>query len=244
MDELDLFLDIRAKLTSTTEKFGSTLIQLTEGAKAELLPEAIKLSFQLQAIARNIDPENDYHLEFTEFSERNVLHVAKGLIDSTRPLRNKISLERKQRVLNEKLDSLKQEALATIPGATAIAKDADFIALAPPQKKQIQDQLNALRDLIAGADEVADEQRERLLGKVNELQTELNKDISSYHKNLGRMVDLADALGESGKRMKPLVDRAKELMDSLKIFKKENAQIGKEEAPLQIPDLSDETEEE
>jgi len=122
--------------------------------------------------------------------------------------------------------------------------DQEFLHLADTQKTQVQGQINALRDAIDAATFFEDEKMNsdycyRLLNKVNELQAEFSKDVSSYYRGLGRMVDLAEALGESGKKIKPVTDRLKEVTDSLKFFKKQAA-IGNDEEPKQIPDMRDE----
>jgi hypothetical protein len=144
----------------------------------------------------------------------------------------------------EEIEVEKQKAVEELGLPVAQAADQEFLHLADNQKTQVQSQINALRDAIDAATFFEDEKMNsdycyRLLNKVNELQTEFSKDVSSYYRGLGRMVDLAEALGESGKKIKPVTDRLKEVTDSLKFFKKQAA-IGKDEEPKKIPDMRDE----
>lgn len=121
-----------------------------------------------------------------------------------------------------------------------LAKDADFVKLEPPQKTKIQNQLDVLRDTIREAESLQEDHKRRLLNKVTELQHELNKEVSSYYRGLGMFVDLCDAIGEGGEKLKPAFERAKEGIDMLKFFKRETAQIEAEPKPLQIEDQSSE----
>ncbi len=150
-------------------------------------------------------------------------------------------------LIAEEIEIERYKALEELGLPDETVADQEFLRLADNQKAHVQGQINDLRDAIDGATFFEDEKMNgdychRLLTKVNELQTEFSKDISSYYRGLGRMKDLADALGESGKRVKPVTDRLKDVTNSWKFFKKQAA-IGKDEEPKQIPDMRAEEDE-
>lgn len=122
-----------------------------------------------------------------------------------------------------------------------LLENADTLILSPPQHSEIQIHIDGLRAKIQNADWLASEHRQRILDKTNELQREFDREISSFYKSLGMLKDLGDGLGEFGKRSEPLKDSVVEIINSLNVFKKNKTQIGKDPDPLQIPDLSDES---
>jgi len=195
------------------------------------LDPLVKSYFRLQALGQLVDmefPDPDLTLHSTLLAD----HLFK------------LSLPRRQKIMEmearHRTDDYKRAAIADLSEIKLLAQDADFVKLEPPQRTEIQDRLDHLRDTIQACEDLDDDHRHRLLRKSTELQNELNKEVSSYYRGLGMFVDLCDAVGEGGKKLKPAFDRAKEAMDMLKFFKKENARIEADPKPLQIEDQSKE----
>lgn len=77
---------------------------------------------------------------------------------------------------------------------------------------RIQELLGQLRTQIRDSDLFTDEHRRRLLLKLEKLQTELHKKMSSLDRLWGITGELGVVLGKFGDDAKPLVDRFKEIM--------------------------------
>jgi len=77
--------------------------------------------------------------------------------------------------------------------------------------KRIQTLLNELRDLVANSDDFDANHKERILKRLEKLQSELHKRISSLDKFWGLVGDAGVALGKFGKDAKPFVDRIREI---------------------------------
>ena len=127
--------------------------------------------------------------------------------------------------------------------SNAINSNIDLISLNTDQKELVHQKLDDLRKAIRKAKWSSDDHKQRVLEKTNDLQRELDREISSYSRNLGKFVELGDAIGEFATGAKPASDLVKDVMDSFRLFKKENAQIEKQPDPLKIEDLRDEVEE-
>lgn len=77
---------------------------------------------------------------------------------------------------------------------------------------RIQELLGELRERIRDSDLFDEEHRRRLLLKLEKLQTELHKKMSSLDRLWGITGELGVVLGKFGEDAKPLVDRFKEIM--------------------------------
>lgn len=76
---------------------------------------------------------------------------------------------------------------------------------------RIQELINELRDMITNSDFFGEKHKERLLKRLEELQLELHKKMSSLDKFWGFIMDAGPALGKFGKDAKPFFDRLNEL---------------------------------
>ena len=76
---------------------------------------------------------------------------------------------------------------------------------------RIQELLNQLRTLVAESDKFEPEHQQRLLKRLEKLQSEVHKKISDLDKFWGLIGDAGIAIGKFGKESKPLVDRIKEI---------------------------------
>lgn len=78
---------------------------------------------------------------------------------------------------------------------------------------RIQELVNELRDLISNNDIFEDNHRQRLLKRLEKLQSELHKKVSDLDRFWGLVGDAGVVLGKLGEDAKPFVDRIKEIAD-------------------------------
>ncbi len=78
--------------------------------------------------------------------------------------------------------------------------------------KRIQTLLNELRDLVAAAGDIEDSHKQRLLKRLEQLQSELHKKTSDLSRYYGLLGEAGVALGRFGNDAKPIVDRIKEIL--------------------------------
>ena len=76
---------------------------------------------------------------------------------------------------------------------------------------RIQTLVNELRDLLAESELFNAEHKERLLNKLESLQSEIHKRVPALDKFWGLIGEAGVALGKFGKDAKPFVDRIKEI---------------------------------
>lgn len=77
--------------------------------------------------------------------------------------------------------------------------------------ENVQSLINEIRGLIANAAAIEEEHRQRLLSRLENLQTELHKKMSDLDKFWGLIGDAGVILYKLGNDAKPIVDRIKEL---------------------------------
>jgi len=77
----------------------------------------------------------------------------------------------------------------------------------------IQDHINNLRTRLQNSKDFDSKHKERLLKKLEELQKELHKKMSSFDKFLGGFLSVAHTLGLSAKEAKPFTDDVKDILD-------------------------------
>ncbi|SMN01260.1 hypothetical protein SPONL_1888 [uncultured Candidatus Thioglobus sp.] len=78
---------------------------------------------------------------------------------------------------------------------------------------RIQILINELREHITGMDNLSNGHKERLLKRLEKLQSELHKRLSNLDRFWGIVGDAGVALGRLGKDAKPIVDRIKEISE-------------------------------
>lgn len=79
--------------------------------------------------------------------------------------------------------------------------------------ERIQTLINELRTHISNASDLEDEHRQRLLKRLEKLQSELHKRVSDLDRFWGMVGDASVVLGKLGTDAKPIVDRIKEIAD-------------------------------
>ena len=77
--------------------------------------------------------------------------------------------------------------------------------------ERIQTLVNELRDYISQCEELEEEHRQRLLKRLENLQSELHKKVSDLDRFWGLVGDAGVVMGKLGKDAKPIVDRIKEI---------------------------------
>jgi len=106
--------------------------------------------------------------------------------------------------------------------------------------KRIQEVINELRTLLSKSELFDANHKERLLNKLENLQRELHKQVSSLDKCWGLIGDAGVVLGKFGKDAKPFVDRVKEIAQ---ITWRTQARAEELPSGLSIPFLSTEKDE-
>lgn len=77
---------------------------------------------------------------------------------------------------------------------------------------RIQEILNEMRNIVQGSDDFDEDYKNRVLKKIETLQSELHKFTSDLDRFWGFIGEAGVALGKFGENAKPFVDRVKELM--------------------------------
>jgi hypothetical protein len=78
---------------------------------------------------------------------------------------------------------------------------------------KIQSLINELREQIAASNHFEHEHQQRLLRRLEKIQSELHKKVSDLDRFWGLIGDAGVVLGKFGKDAKPLVDRIKEIAE-------------------------------
>ncbi|WP_187805093.1 hypothetical protein [Aquipseudomonas alcaligenes] len=79
--------------------------------------------------------------------------------------------------------------------------------------ERVQSLINQLRDLVASCGELEQGHRQRLLSRLESLQSELHKKISDLDRFWGLVGDASVVLAKIGNNAKPIVDRVREITD-------------------------------
>jgi len=96
------------------------------------------------------------------------------------------------------------------------APTTDSVQLDKEKSQKIQDKTNELRDVILGADYLDEKHKRSLLLRLEKFQAELHKAISSMDVFLAAWGDINDMVEDTGKKSKPIVDRFREIISSIK----------------------------
>ncbi len=195
-----------------------------------LLTSYLKAKLRLEICGFSVPP--------IEISGKDKPEVIAEIV-SMESIFNEISktLSQRRSVLETEATYLKLVEQISTDDNHLASSSPDILVLNTAQNDLVQDKLDDLRNTLQAAEWETHEHKDRVLRSLNNLQRELDSRIGSYSRRLGQLVELGDAIGEFGKKTKPATDRVKDLMDSLRIFKKENAQIEKSKDPLKLEDM-------
>lgn len=78
---------------------------------------------------------------------------------------------------------------------------------------RVQELINSLRDLIPATPQLEREHQQRLLRRLERLQSEMHKKVSDLDRFWGLVGDAGVVLGKLGQDAKPIVDRIREIAD-------------------------------
>lgn len=78
---------------------------------------------------------------------------------------------------------------------------------------RVQELINKLRELIANTGQLEREHQQRLLRRLERLQSEMHKKLSDLDRFWGLIGDAGVVLGKLGNDAKPIVDRIREIAD-------------------------------
>ena len=79
--------------------------------------------------------------------------------------------------------------------------------------RRIQELINELRSLIAATSELDENYKQRILRRLEKMQSELHKKVSDLDRFWGLLVEGSIVLKKVGENAKPIVDRIKEIVD-------------------------------
>lgn len=78
--------------------------------------------------------------------------------------------------------------------------------------ERVQVLVNEIRDRISNLDSIKEEHKQRLLRRLERLQSELHKRMSDLDRFWGFLGDAGVVLGKFGEDAKPIIDRAREIL--------------------------------
>lgn len=128
------------------------------------------------------------------------------------------------------------EAQAALEYEETNSEFSEAIVFDTNHKTSIHKIISELREVVYKSDWLGDERKQRVLGAVNSVQAEVDKELSNFHLVLGKVVDLGEALGKAGKKAKPAFDRVEQLASAIRGQRKQATAIEKDADPLQIED--------
>jgi hypothetical protein len=102
---------------------------------------------------------------------------------------------------------------------------------------KIQNNINTLRDKIIYSKEFSEEHKTRLLEKLEKLQNEIHKKMSSTDKVLGNVVSLGHILGKTTKEAKPFIDEVKDILKIIFKSKEKTENLPDSTNQLETKDL-------
>ena len=120
-------------------------------------------------------------------------------------------LYRVQKILTAEASKLRVESLRSKFRATLGSGFAYEFSQGDLDRVQLL--LNQLRDLIANTHQLDKEHQQRLLKRLEKVQSEMHKKVSDLDRFWGLIGDAGVVLGKIGKDAKPVVDRIREIAD-------------------------------
>jgi|ERR1035437_3872263 hypothetical protein len=146
---------------------------------------------------------NDYDfkkIEFSEVLENNLTAIQSFFITIKEIFKNKYNARIAESTINDARNKYKQQFDM---GFLYRFSDGDIT--------RIQELLNELRNMISTSTDFEAKHKERLLSRLEGLQKELHKKMSSLDKFWGLVGDAGVVIGKFGRDAKPFVDRIREI---------------------------------
>ena len=139
--------------------------------------------------------------------------------------------EKRIRVIHRHVKALIAKATITKPSEINMF----LIELSQDETARIDDLLRDVRSIIRDRESIKEDHKRRLLGIVNSLQGELDKQYSDFRVFLDGMIDVSEAVGEAGENVKPVFDRVKELFGIADKARKLQEALEAPDTPVALP---------
>lgn len=142
-------------------------------------------------------------ISFSDDVDRNL----KLLLTYFSNYKNQVELENAKRIMSEEInsiDSIRENFRAHLGEEFAYSFTAGEI-------EQIQNKINTLRKFLTDCQSIAEDHKNRLLRRLEKLQSELHKKMSNVDRFWGLIGDAGITLGKFGKDTRPLVENIKEI---------------------------------
>lgn len=133
--------------------------------------------------------------------EYNARVIAALVLEVCEVIPNTITLERTSSIMNARMEKYK-----------AILGKSRAFCFSEETLSRVQVLINELRNELQKSTQYEQEHRERLLAKLEKLQAELHKRMSSLDSFWALLGDAGVAFGKFGNDAKPVVDRVRELL--------------------------------
>lgn len=178
------------------------LIKQNSGAPLKQYDVVEETSLLLQVFCRKNRIKRNYPM----------LSLASGSIqnritNTTKFIENLLSDAKK--IINKQSEKKKQKHYMNV--FEIAFEDVFHFEFTEGDLERIQQLINELRDLISKAEELKPKHKQRLLNKLENVQKEFHKTMSTLDLSLGAIIETGVALGQFGKDVKPLTDRIGEL---------------------------------
>ena len=166
---------------------------------------------------------NDDTFEVFEEEALEYLALARAVFENTHLIEfnlNWPSIEDNPEQNCQKIDLLFDEIKGQLKSArmnqtvaefSGILNDNFSYSFSDDEAERIQGLVNELRDLISKSELFESKHRDRLLRRLEKLQSEIHKSVSDLDRLWGLVGDAGVAFGKFGKDAKPIVDRIREI---------------------------------
>jgi hypothetical protein len=133
--------------------------------------------------------------------EDHIAYICKAFLEHTVPIYQELEANHRKRIFE---DSKTQYSLKIGTSFAYEFTEGDL--------KKIQKNINELRTLISDSKIIEKAHQQRLLKRLERLQSELHKRVSDLDRFWGFVGDAGIVMGKFGKDAKPMVDRIREMM--------------------------------
>lgn len=207
--QLDHLVQVSKKDDNPTvfDHFNNALEKMSFVKLQNKYPQALDLVAEIIA---NIDEEQYFnHLELPSLPE--VGHDKKGNLKEFIKYVAAVRKAIKPLLDDETGSTNRNEFLSAIDKKKKKLDKGFFYEFTDGDLKRIQSIINELREQIGASDLFEEDHRQRLLKRLEALQSEMHKKMSDIDRIWGLVGDAGVAIGKFGKDAKPFVSRIKEL---------------------------------
>ena len=133
-----------------------------------------------------------------------------------------------------------REASSYSDRAAALVSKSTAYIFTDGDLENIQNLVNELRDHISNSTDLSDDHKRRLLKKLELLQAELHKRMSSLDRFWSLIPERAMILGQAGEDIKPLIDRIEQLVKIAGRVEARRAELPSDSDLRLLPEPTDE----